>query len=183
MSSINDEKRIRQFSNKTIKSFHFLESEYGYKREKLEMVDFEYPIERSVLIRYFSKDVAVEVIWYIGKHEIAVGLYELQDGKIPEKVSVYGDEGYGRAINFDSLVRMLTDGKITSPLPERTLDISFAERCRRVEKAREMIRSNMAEIIETIAERLKMYASDILKGDTSTFSRVQEHHRKYWKYE
>ncbi|MGD2093146.1 MAG: hypothetical protein PVH61_43695 [Candidatus Aminicenantes bacterium] len=177
---IEEEKRIREFSDKVIESFHFLEKEYGYKRKELEKEYFDYPIERKVFIRYFSKKVAVEVVWYIGHCNIAVGLYELHKGKIPENVSFYGHYGYSRAINLDSLVRMLTDGEINSPLPERTFHISNAELFRRVEKSTELIRTNMSWILETFAERLKKYAPEILKGDSSIFPRVQEHHTKFW---
>ena len=183
MSSNNIDERINEFSNKTIEAFQFLENEYSYIRNDLERRGFEDTRSREVFIRYFSKKVAVEVIWEIGESLVAVGLYELQDGKIPEKISAYGEEGHGRAINLDSLVRMLTDGEVKSPIPEHAGDISFSEMCRRAEKATEMIKTDMDGILKNFAERLKKYASDILKGDTSIFPRVQEHHRKYWEVE
>jgi hypothetical protein len=183
MNASELEDRIQEFSDRTIEAFHFLESQYGYCRNELERSGFESLRDAEVFIQYFSKKVAVEVTWAIGASSIAVGLYELKKRKIPEKVSFYGDYGYARAINLDSLVRMLTDGKVTSPLPEYLIDISFAEMCRRAEKATEMIRKDIGSILKTLADRLKEYGADILKGDTSIFPQVQKHHRKYWEYE
>ncbi len=178
------EERIQKFNDKTKESFHFLESEYGYTRHELERKGFEYHIrEAQVIIRYFSEKIAVEIIWAIGENALAVSLYELQNGIIPEKVSFYGHKGFAKAINLDSLVRMLTDGKINTPLPELTPNISFAEIDRRFKKSAELLETNMSEILEILAERLKKFGSDILKGDTSIFPKVQEHHRKYWEVE
>ena len=185
MNSRDIEERIQQFYEKTIESFHFLESEYGYFRSELQRSGFGDTRSAEVFIRYFGKKVAVEITWAIGASAVSVGLYELLNGKIPdqEKVSFYGHEGFARGIHLDSLVRMLTDGKLISPLPEYVGDISFSEMCRRAEKATEMIKTDMDGILKNFAERLKKYASDIVKGDTSIFPRVQEHHRKYWEVE
>ena len=180
---IEEEKRINEFAAKTIESFQFLEEKFGYKRKELEKEYFDYPRERRVFIRYFGKKVVVEIIWYIGDANIAVGLYELRKRKIPEKVSFYGHYGHSRAINLDSFVRMITDGKVTSPIPEYGGNLSFAEKCRRTEKAIELINKNIGGIIKTFAERLKRYGGDILKGDTSIFPKVQEYHRKFYGIE
>jgi hypothetical protein len=168
MISDDLKKRIREFETKTIEAFHFLEKEYGYKRKKLKRKYFDYPGERTVSIQYFSKNVAVEIDWYIGDGNMAVGLYELQKGKIPENVSFYGHEGYARGINLDSLIGMITKGKVKSPIP------------RGLEKAVEMIRTDMGGILETFADRLKKYAHEILKGDTTIFPQVQKYHREFW---
>lgn len=185
MTSNDIEKRIREFSDKTIEAFYFLEKEYGYNRKKLKRNGFKDPRDAEVYIRYFGKKVAVEITWAIGASAVAVGLYELQGGKIPdqEKVSFYGHEGFSRAINLDSLVRMLTAGKINSPLPEYAGNISFAEIDRRVKTASDMIKTDIGGILKILAERLKKYASNILKGDTSIFQQVQKHHREYWDVE
>jgi hypothetical protein len=179
-NEIEEEKRISEFEVKTIEAFHFLETEYGYTKENLGRRDFDYPLERAVYIRYFHNKVAVEIIWSIGDGNMGVGLYEIKNGKIPDNASFYGNKGFTRAINLDSLVRMKTNGEIDSLLPQRKFDISFAEICRRAEKSIEMIRKNMDGILETYAERLKKYATEILKGDTSIFPKVQEYHRKFW---
>lgn len=182
--NLNDiEGSIREFTAKTIEEYHFLENEYGYTRKELEKKGFEYPRNAIAFIRYFSEKVAVEVIFGIGRSAITVGLYELKHGKIPEKVSFYGHKGFSRAINLDSLVRMLTDGEITSPLPEIPRNLSLGEVNRRLKKNAELIETKMGEILKTLAERLKEYASNILKGDTSIFPKVQDHHRKFWGVE
>jgi len=185
MNDIELDDRLLEFSEKTRKAFHFLESEYMYYRNELERSNYKSMKNLEVFIRYFGKKVAVEVTWAIGESVISVGLYELQKGKMPkqENVSFYGEEGYTRAINLDSLVRMVTDGKMTSLLPEYKSDISFSEMCRRAEKATEMIRKDIGGILKNYADRLKKYGKDILKGDTSIFPKVQEYHKKYWEYE
>jgi len=180
MNLNNLEDRIKEFSDKTKDIFNFLENEYKYKSSKIERRGFGYTRSKEVFIRYFSKMVAVEVIWAIDESLLSVGLYELQNGEIPDSISVYGEEGCGRVIILDSLVRMLTDGKVTSPIPDYAGNISLAEMYRRAEKATEMIKTNMSGLLEIFAERLKTYASEIIKGDTSIFPKVQEYHRKYW---
>jgi len=168
MISNDLKKRISEFADKTIEAFHFLEKEYGYKRKKLKKRDFEYPIDAEVYIRYFSKKVAIEVVWSIGNLNVAVGLYELHKGKIPDDVSFYGHEGFARGISLNSLVRMITKGKVKSPIP------------RGLEKSKAMIETNMDGILKTFAEWLKKYAPEILKGDTSIFPQVQQYHREFW---
>jgi hypothetical protein len=169
--NLNNEEKIDEFSKLTKKIFYFLESDYGYTINELEKRNFKYPLDAEVLINYSGKNIAVSVFWYLSESYIGIGLYELQDGKITEKVSFYGDEGYSRAINFDSLVMMLTKGKVKSTIP------------RNVDKAHEMVRKDMAGILKTLAGRLKKYAPEILKGDTSIFPQVQEYHKKLWGFD
>ncbi|MGH9825007.1 MAG: hypothetical protein ACREDR_17390 [Blastocatellia bacterium] len=168
----------REFERGVRKHFSFLESEYSYKVEGLLLLDSEYPKDARAVMRYIGC-VGVEIQMSLGG--IAVGLYELENGRIPEKVSFYGDEGYARAINLDSLVRTVTGGAVRSPLPELPYHISNAEMYRRVQKRSELIRTKMSEIIEAYADRLKRYGSEILKGDTSIFPTVQKNHSEFFE--
>jgi hypothetical protein len=38
----------------------------------------------------------------------------------------------------------------------------------------------MEAVLEIFAERLKTYGSDILKGETSIFPKVQAYSKKFW---
>ncbi len=168
---------LAEFENEVRRHFSFLESEYGYSVEGLLMLDSEYPKDARAVMRYFGS-VGIDV--QMGLGSITVGLYELENGSIPEKVSFSGDEGYARAINLDSLVRTVTRGAVSSLLPELPYGITNAEMYRRVEKRSELLRTKKGEIIEAYANRLKQYASEILKGDTAIFPAVQQNHKEFY---
>jgi hypothetical protein len=142
------------------KNFDFLESKYDYSRGELEKRDFRYPQDAYVAVPYLG-NIGIEVIWAIADSDINVVLIELKDGKIPNKISFYGERDYGRAIKLDSLVDMLDPGKTASPLPQITPNLSFAETERRVKKSTEMINNNIDNILEVISKTLEEIGSKI----------------------
>lgn len=172
------EQSLGEFEKEVRTQFSFLESEYGYSVEGLLLLDIEHPKDARAVMRYLGR-VGIEVQMALGS--IAVGLYELDNGRMPEKISFYGDKGYARAINLDSLVRTVTRGAVRSPLPELPYDISNAEMCRRVEKRSELVRTKKKEILAAYADRLKCYGSEILKGDAAIFPDVQQNHRQFYE--
>lgn len=174
----DSQQTIEEFENEVRKQFSFLESEYGYTAEGLELLDSEYPKDARAVVRYLGC-VGVEIQMELGR--ISVLLYELDKGRMPERVSFYGDKGYARAIDLDSLVRTVTHGAVPSPLPELPYRISDAEMYRRIEKASELMRTKKEEIMEAYAGRLKSYGIGILKGDTAIFPQVQENARKFYE--
>ena|SRR5438132_3339249 len=169
---------VKRFASQVRTAFAFLEKKYGYSREGPILLNFEYPKDARTVMRYLGPSVGIEVEMSLG--DIGIGIYELENGQIPKRVSFYGDKGYARAIDLDSLVRTVTQGAVRSPLPELPSDISNAEMIRRVERRSEMLRTGMEEILKTYAERLKQYGSDILNGDTSIFPAVQQHHSEFY---
>ena len=180
---INKQERrelIAQFSSKFQEHFYFLESEYGYIRGELKKCDFHYPQDAYVAIPYLGRNVGVQIIWSINNGYMTVIFAELENHKIPVKISFYGDVGYWRAIKLESLIDVICPEKIILPLPQITPKISFAETERRINKSTEMIRTDMGGILEGFAKILKEVGSEILKGDTSMFPDVQAYHKKIW---
>ena len=171
------EQSLKEFEKEVRNQFSFLETEYGYSVEGLLLLDYEYPLDARAVMRYIGR-VGVEVEMSLGS--IVVSLYELDNGRVPERLSFYGDKGYARGISLDSLVRTVTHDAVKSPLPELIYQISNAEMYRRAAKSSDLIRTKKKEILEAYTDRLKRYASEILKGDTAIFPEVQEDHRRLY---
>jgi len=173
-------KRIGEFSEFVKSSFHYLEVDYKYQRSEIVINDPESSRDIKVTIQYLGKTVGVVVAWFVGEHNIVVGIYELHNGAIPEKVSFYGDSGFYRAINLNSLCKMISNGDIEPPIPELTPNLKLKEMYRRADISADILRHNMGGVIKILAERLKKYGDRILIGDISIFPKVQEFHKKIW---
>ncbi len=172
------EQNIRNFEKAVLTSFSFLETEYGYSRRALERRDFDDFRDANVIVPYYGATVAVHVYYYIGDIKVGAAVYELEDGRMPERVSFYGDPGYSRAINVDDFVAMASGGTVTSVLPEASPRKPRLGEFRAADLRREALTTNMAGVIAEVAERLRDYCSPILKGDTSSFPAVQRFHKQ-----
>ena len=102
MTKLPIKEMAQRFSSEVQKNFDFLVDDYGFTYQGLEKKDFNYRKDARVSETYLGERVGLRITWWIGDSKISVSLYELQDGKIPDKASFYGDDGYSRAINFNS---------------------------------------------------------------------------------
>ncbi len=180
MSDDDIEELIGKFRSTVPKVFQFLEVDYNYDLGQIELEDVEYRKDTHISARYLSGLIGVEVVWGIGQSSLSVPMYELVDGKVPEKLSFYGHAGFSRGIQLHTLVEFITNGKVEPPLPRITSDLSFAEMGRRADRCTELIRTELVDLIQIQAERLRTYSHDVLLGDTSLFPTIQEYHRKIW---
>ena len=101
------ESQLDKFEEIVDQEFGFLK-EFGFRRVELQKIDFEYPQDERVEINYFSDSLCVTVRWFLTYANLEVGLIELVNKRMPEKISFYGDSGYGRAISLYDLVELLT---------------------------------------------------------------------------
>jgi len=185
MISPDQEKRIKEFSQKATEAFKFLESEYGFVRKGLRRIDLDSPRDAAVVITYVGKQIGVIVGW--GIPEIYVNLTELCDQDIPQRVTRYGkDKGtLPYAISLDLLVKMTIEerkGDLVPPLPEMKPYISFTEMSfMKPSKYSEMLNNKLGEVLNIFAKRLKEYGTNILQGDTSIFRRVLDYENEFRK--
>jgi hypothetical protein len=168
----------QRFSSEVQKKFDFLVDDYGFTYQGLEKRDFNYGRDARVSETYLGEGVGVRITWWIGDSKISVSLYELQGGKIPDKASFYGDDGYSRAINLHSFLEMLhSKNLLPKSVPERLTNIAGGKN---IDKRTEMIRTRVDRILEALAAAVTEFGSEILQGDTSIFPEVQTYHRQLY---
>jgi len=173
--------KFDKFENKVKQLFKYLETEFFYSFEGGCKKNFHYPMDAIVTVCYIG-ELGVLINWHIGENWISVDLCELEDGKIPKKISFYGNEGYAKAITLDSYIEYKTNGKVISPLPEISEDMSVNEMSIRAEKRKEILESDFDSILELYSNRLKEYAKDILNGNTDDFQQIIDYHTTKWNY-
>lgn len=168
---------IIDFQKNVTKYFGFL-LDQGFKRENLVRKYFEYPQDKEVEINFVSEKICVSISWFIIYQNIGISILEMQNGKIQEKYSAYGDEGLGQGIILYDLVEYVTNGKVKRPLPEILPQDSTRVIMKKVRESEKLINDNFEKIIEDYANLLKDYAMDILAGDLTIFPKVQEFSKK-----
>lgn len=169
------ENRIENFASIVREEFSFLVDGYGFAKNELEKLDFEYPKDKHVRIDYISDFLCVRITWYLIDATIGVGLIELVNGRIPDRYSYWEKEGFSRAIGLSTLVEFLTDGEVKGPLPDVGAKISAGAITKAWRERGRLIDQDMKGILATYSNWLRTYASDILAGDNSVFERVQKY--------
>ncbi len=178
MASVESKRRIKDFSRAVQIAFQYLVDEYGFVCKGVKEIDMDSPKDAVVTITYLGKDVGVIIGWAMP--EIFVTITELEQKDIPKRVSTFSNQkGLPRAISLDLLVKMrIEEGKEkpTSPLQEMGRFVSFTEMSfKRMQKYCEMLNERLEDVVQVFAERLRKYGSEILRGDTSIFPKVQEY--------
>lgn len=79
------EPQFDEFERTVEHEFNFLQN-YGFKKACLQKIDFEYPQDKRVEVNYFSETVCVTIRWFLIYANLEVGLIELIDTKLPEKI-------------------------------------------------------------------------------------------------
>ncbi len=172
------ELNIRNFEAAVVTSFSFLETEYGFQRRALERRDFEDLRDANVIIPYYGSSIAVHAYYDVCSISVEAAIYELENGRMPERISFYGDAGYYRAITVDSYVAVASSGTVPPMLPEPSPRKPRIGIFRAYDMRRELLRTNMAGVVAQTAERMKAYCAPALKGDTSMFPAVQQFHKQ-----
>ncbi len=176
------ERRATKFSDIVSDEFTFLQDDFGYRLETLQLRDIQYPQDAHAAVPFLGTSVAIEVVLGFGDDSVSVVLYELSGGKVPRRISFYGEDNAARAIRLDSLVRMLSGDDFRFPLPDITPGLSVAEMGRRGQARSQLVRENLRGVVSGFAQLLKEYGSDILKGDTTFFKDIQAYHSKFWRW-
>jgi hypothetical protein len=166
------EPQFDEFERTVEHEFNFLQN-YGFKKACLQKIDFEYPQDKRVEVNYFSETVCVTIRWFLIYANLEVGLIELIDTKLPEKISFYGGQGYGRAISLVDLVELMTRNKTTDPLPSPHSKASIKELMSAWKNRDKLIQSDLPGLIAKYARALESFGTKVLGGDLSVFSAVQ----------
>jgi hypothetical protein len=154
------------------RSFKFLVDDLNYRLTETVIEDLDEYRDTKAAVLYLGRKVAVEVYWaptsgaYIG-----VALIEVKQKDVyPYKGRFFGhSRGDSRAINLASLLEMRGNADLIMLQPIRSVTPAA------VRKRQALIEKNMEGIIANLANVLREQAPDILKGDTSMFSKVQKH--------
>ena len=147
-------------------AFAFLEIEYGYKLIEKTINNKDYYPDAEAIVRYEGPIVGVEVFWYFASSVIGVAFVKLEMGKFPDYASVNPI-----LINIYALADYVTKGKCDFFLLKDTSSASISK----VKKRERIINDNMERVLVNLSLGLKKYALNIINGDTSIFSEVQNY--------
>ena len=146
--------------------FDFLESDYGYELVDKSVISEDYYPDAEAIVRYKSSLVGVEIFWYFASSVIGVAFVKLERGNFPDNTS-----SNPILINIYSLVDYLTKGKDDMFLLKETSSASISK----IKKREKTINDNMESVLENLSLGIKKYALNIINGDTSIFSAVQNY--------
>ena len=174
-------RNIWDFYSAVPRSFAFLETDYGYQRRATELRGFDDFRDAHVATPYYGPKVALEITLWLSESDIALGLFELAEGRMPDRVSVWGHDGYARAILVQEYIAMASGGTIPPILPKASPRKPRIGEIRAAELRSRLLRTNMSGVVAQEAELVKTWCPAILKGDTSMFPAVQKLYReKHW---
>lgn len=105
----------------------------------------------------FGARVAVQVSYAIADVRIHAAIIELENGRLPERVSFLGDAGYARAITADSYAAMVSGGNIPAVLPEPSPRNPKIGVYRAADMRRAELRTNMAGVVGQVALQVKTF--------------------------
>ena len=159
--------------------FRFLEESYGFNREEAESRDEGTP-DATTSLNYLNPDVGVgvKVILHHCDPYLGVALCELDRRNSIGKISFYGDSGFSRAMNLESLVEVKTDGQLPPIMPSNEAGITIPEIRRRMATRQELLNSRLEEVVRDLSDRLQKYGREVLQGDLRIFPIVQQFHRR-----
>lgn len=171
-----------EFSAAVISSFDFLITEYDYILLEQEDENSEIGPRSIYSISYGSHNYDIVVVVSIDFEifDIDVSLYESPKGAI-EQSSACGRKRWEQGILLGSLIEYRTgDENIAYPIPPYVSSLSGRENNRRKKIRADKIDNGITGIVHEQAELLKEFGDNILKGDKSEFSAVQEFdHQKH----
>ncbi len=177
------EQRAAKFFDVITDEFGFLETDYGFTCEHLELKDLEYPQDARASVPFTGDSVGLEVVLGFGDDSISVIFYELDHGSRPARLSFYpGADDGARAVRLDTVIRILAGAEYPFPLPEITPGLSVAEMIRRGEERSQLLQRDLRGVVSAFANLVQEYASQILRGDTTRFSEFQAHHSDFWRW-
>jgi len=164
-------KPVEEFFRETKRAFRYLETEFNYELVSSDIENQEHYPDTFAFARYLGRTVGVEVYWYFASAGIGIALIEIiEEGKFPQKKQFWGESrGEAKAINFHTLMKMQGKGDLCILRKLSTTKLS------EIKKREKIIRENMRGILENLAQNLREQAEDILLGDTSSFSKVQDY--------
>lgn len=161
---------LEKFYTETKRSFKFLEADYGYKLISAGMENENYYPDTISVVRYLGKKIGVEIYWYFASAVIGVAITEVtRENQFPPEKRFWGkSRGEARAINLHTFADML--GKSDLFILKKLRSTKMSD----VKKRGKVINENLRGVLENLAEILQAEAKDILLGDTTIFSAVQE---------
>lgn len=179
-----DDEHIEAFFAETTTSFHFLETEYGYRQLEKLTEDLHHFQDARASVRYVDSRVGIKVQWSFAAGIIDVYFIELlQAGVFPAFSSPYPlrDRPHvAKSIGLSTLAEMLGQ----SGDPDFLLKKMYSPRTRN--RRMKVIEGSMPEVLAGLARTTQTYARPILQGDTSIFPKTMKFYleleKKYYPY-
>lgn len=175
------EQLVSSFRKKTRKAFRFLERDYEYQYLGVKQSGLEYyPRDGQVGMRYANAAARVGVEVEFGvDYQVDVCLIKLKRRRFPDEYSVFGHRDSAQGIDLQSFVEYSTGSEIDTILsPRSTWHLTANKSTRLTKKRRELIGSKLDAILAELSNLLAEHGESVLRGDTSSFAKVQKYHCK-----
>ncbi len=154
---------VDEFERLVRKHFSYLEVDYGYTAAPYRLQSLDEPRDATVSIRYKSDAVSLQIGLSLIGAAICVTFKNEKWIDIPKDSRV-------KCTSLDAVVAFRSNGSVKTLLHELTSP-------RRKHWPDGLLLTNMGITIETIADRVKKYAADILSGNVSSFHEIAAIHR------
>jgi hypothetical protein len=171
---------VENYFQETRNAFKYLELDFGYKLISSAIENKEYYPDTVAVVPYMGKKISVEVYWYFASAVINVALIELlKANEVPHNKNFWGAKkpGEARAIKLQTLLDMRGESDLLMLKKIRSTKMSD------IKKRGILIRENLSAVMKNVAQVLREQAHDVLLGDTTIFSDVQEHEEKLLRKE
>lgn len=160
------------FFTETREAFQFLEHQYDYQQLEGFVRGASDGRDATVVNRYVGSRIGIEISWYFAGSNIGVAFVELQQPNVfQEDRSFYplARPNVPKAISLYSLAEMLNKHDDPDFLLKNT------QNTRQRNRRAKFIDTNLHAILVGLAHATQTYATDILKGDTTIFSKVMDY--------
>jgi hypothetical protein len=167
-----DKRYVESFFKETTENFLFLEKQYNYKKLEEYIKSPNDIRDATALSRYVGSRVGIRISWYFANSSISISFIGLEKPEVfPESVSFYPlvRSNVPKAINLYTLAEMV--GTLDDP----DFLLQDIEKSRQRNKRTKIIETNMRGVMAGLAQATQTYATAILKGDTSIFSKVMNY--------
>lgn len=160
--------------------FSFLQTEFSYEQyhSKVPNLELSHGDECAVFFGNSDIGICVEVSLDFEIYSVDVVLLESEDGT-PITHSVWGQSEHAPAVLLSALVdrQASADGEHELLLPPSLPSISWREKKRRFKQRQTAVSNQLADVVQSVADRLMTFAADVLCGDTSDFAEIQAFYR------
>ena len=162
------------------KHFSFLESEYAFNFEGFAITKDSDFRNKVIWARYRTEHAGVSIKWWIGDPGFCVKLWQMDDYITSGRRSAAGSDAsrHYNTVYLDNYVENLTGGEI-----KRIGEFNERDIIQIITKYAFKERGTIEDVIESYAQKLQKYGTEILKGDFSKFALSKAVYRDIWSLE
>jgi hypothetical protein len=160
------DEKVQHFEKTVRKSFEFLEKEFGMYKGNARILNRKDPREITVVIRYKSEDYQIDIGWGISEKAIGILIWNKHyhtSSSIDKKIYIY----------FEPFIEFLTNGKDKPIIPQIYPKMSVKKIAAIMDERKQLFELPLCEIIDKLAEKLKLYYEKIITLDCNLFLEFQ----------